>query len=293
MKEEIVIPYGLLETIEMINMKYNHPISLLIDVISIGAWNKLCWYTRVGHIFHRDYIYTFLHFLKWQRLDKIVSKEVANIVLVSDYDGDYLKQFNRNVNIFVCRNGALKPSVKPHVPSDKVRMGILSSWSSVGAYEENNWFIRKYFLRYAKKNPNIELVVAGRGVFIEKLRGLPNVKVLGEVVDLADFFCNIDLFIAPNPKGCGILNRCLDAFAYKVPVVGHKNAFSGFGYMKDSYIPFEGYEQFVAAIEKLKNDTTLKQQLVSNASETIEKYNNWDCNIGILLDQLKEIVSKK
>ena len=291
-QDEIVIPYGTLETASMINMGKTPLISLLVDAISLGAKNKVRFYSIVGHIWHKDYISTLLKYIKWQYLDKKIARNVPNIMLVSESDGNYLKKFNPNINILVCPNGVNDAVIKPHVPSDKLRLGILSSWGDENTYEENNWFIRKYFLKYAKHNPNVELVLAGRGKLIERLRGLPQVSVMGAVDDLADFFADIDIFVGANPKGCGILNRCLDAFMYQVPVIGINGAFSGFNYMKDSFLVFENYNGFVDSVERLRRNNALRDALVKNALKEIKENNNWEKNLGNLLEQIKKIVEK-
>ena len=291
--DETIIPYGTLESIEMINCGMKPKVSLLVDAISLGAKNKVMHYLRVGHFLHKDFLGSALRFVKWQSLDKKIAQNIDNVILVSANDGEYLKQYNKNLNVLVCPNGASSVVLKEHNRSHKLRLGILSSWATENTYEENNWFVRKYFLRYTKKNPNVELVLAGRGVLLERLKGLRQVAVMGEVDDLADFFSNIDIFVAANPKGCGILNRCLDAFVYNVPVIGCKGAFSGFGYMKESYLSFNTYHQFVEATERLKNDINLRRQLVANARKEVEENNDWKKNLGNLVDQICALIESE
>lgn len=286
---ELVIPYGPLETKEMIDDGKSPIISLLVDAISLGARNKLTHYIRVGHIFHKDFWGTIPRYIKWYFLDRNIAKNVRNIMLVSKTDGEYLKRYNKNLNIIICPNGCSNVKIKPHTKSPKYRLGILSSWATENTFEENNWFIKKYFLKYAKDNPDVELILAGRGQLLKRLNNQPQVRVLGEISDLADFFSNIDVFIAANPKGCGILNRCLDAFAYKVPVIGNSGAFSGFRYMEDSYLVFNNYKEFVKQADALKNNSELRLSLANNAIQAMQEYNDWDKNYTQLLDQIKMI----
>ena len=149
-KDETVIPYGPLETAEMIDKGMIPVVSLLVDAISLGAQNKLIHYVKVGHVWHKDFIGTFLRYIKWYFLDKRIAKSLKNIMLVSKIDGDYLKQFNKDLNILVCPNGYSDVTIKPHTESKKLRLGILSSWATENTFEENNWFVSKYFKRYAK-----------------------------------------------------------------------------------------------------------------------------------------------
>lgn len=291
--DETIIPYGTLEPIEMINKGLVPKVSLLVDAISLGAKNKIIHYLRVGHFLHKDFLGTVPRYIKWRSLDKKIARNIDNVILVSTYDGEYLRRFNKNLHIIVCPNGARVVVGKNHTFSQKLRLGILSSWATENTYEENNWFVRKYYLRYAKSNPNVELVLAGRGQLLSRMKGLPQVTVMGEIADLADFFANIDIFVAANPKGCGILNRCLDAFSYQVPVIGCQAAFSGFTYMKDSFLTFNSYRQFVNSVVKLKDNKELQVKLVKNASSQIAECNNWEENLGNMLDEIVKLSEEK
>ena len=289
--DETIIPYGVLEAMEMLKHKGNVPMAFLIDAISLGAWNKFVVYTKTGYIFHKDYIKTLLQFFRWYYYDSYVAKHVKNIMLVSECDGNYLKKIKSDSNIIVCPNGVINNAhIKEKQPSQNLRMGILSSFLSPTAIYENGWFIYKYFRKYAKENPNVELVLAGRGKYIEVFANEPNVRILGEVDDLADFFKEIDVFIGANAKGCGILNRVLDAFTYQVPVIGHKNAFTGFGDMHESFLPFENYKSFTTVIDKLMNGEINSEEMVVNASLQIERYYNWDKNYNKLVETILNIL---
>lgn len=292
-EDEVVLPYGTLETVEMIKAGKTPILSLLVDAISLGVSNKFRVYTKTLQIWNKDYIYSLLRIFKWGYLDRRIAKTVKNVMVVSETDGNYMKKMNKGLNVIVCPNGIAESAPRPHVPSNKLRLGILSSWNSIGSYQENNWFLRSYYPRFAKQNPDVELVIAGRGVYVERLRDLPQVHVMGEVENLSDFFSNIDYFLSVNPKGCGILNRCLDAFVHKVPVIGHMGSLTGFTYMKDAYLSFNNYNEFVLAINRLSNEEGLGARLVDNAYREVQSHNNWDKNIGYLLDQIKELSGQR
>lgn len=292
-EDELLIPYGTLETVELISKGIIPRIAFLVDAISLGVKNKFWKYTRVGHVWNKDYLYSFLRIFKWGYLDRRIANNVKNIMLVSEADGTFLKRFNHSLSVIICRNGLISAKTKPHISSDKFRFGILSSWNSIGSYEENNWFIRTYWRKYAELNDNVELIIAGRGAYTSRLCGLPKVKVIGEVQDLGDFFSQIDVFLAVNPKGCGILNRCLDAFVYKVPVIGHIGSVSGFGYMEDSFLSFDTYDDFLIAVANLRQSNELMMRVTENAYKYAIKYNNWDVNYFQLVEQVKQILELK
>lgn len=286
-EDEIIMPVGLLETKEMLDKGMRVQVSFLVDAISLGAWNKFLIYTKVGYVFQKDYIRNFLQFLRWRYLDSLVAKRVDNIIVVSKVDGDYLKRINPKTNIIVCPNGISRSTeVKEKVTNRKLTLGVLSSFGSPTAIYENAWFIKKYFRRLAKNNDNVELILAGRGKYIDGFSNEKNVRIIGEVEDLADFFNQIDLFVAANAKGCGILNRVLDAFIYQVPVIGHINAFSGFGDMHDAFLTFDNYRSFEDCVKEAANNTEAAKQRVDNAYNQMFEYYDWDKNYGKLVDNI-------
>ena len=103
-------------------------------------------------------------------------------------------------------------------------------------------------------------------------------RIIGEVESLDEFFSNIDVFLSANPKGCGILNRVLDAIAYKTPIIGHKGSFSGFTGMEKGYLSFDDYDSFCKTIDIIKNNKDLQTTLVAEAYNFALEHLNWRDN---------------
>jgi glycosyltransferase involved in cell wall biosynthesis len=73
------------------------------------------------------------------------------------------------------------------------------------------------------------LVVAGAGVSesINRLGGEPEVELAGEVPDVAPYYDDADVFIAPIRAGGGTRIKILEAFSYRKPVVATSLAAEG------------------------------------------------------------------
>lgn len=279
-KDELVLAYGVKETYELLVKGYRTDLALLVDAVSLGFMNKIIFYLKNGHIFNYDFFYSVYAWIKWRKRDKAIINHFKNAMLVSQTDIEYLKRLSPKASCayHLIQNGANVPAtLSQHIPSEHLRLGILASWGNPVTYEESAWFVEEYFSRYVKSHPDVTLYLAGRGSFLPKLDGRKNVILMGEVPDLNDFFSQIDVFLAVNPKGCGVLNRVLDAFAHRVPIVSLPASMSGFQNVDDCYIPFTDYRSFVQAIEKVK-DPSLANNMVEKGFQYISKNNNWEKN---------------
>lgn len=296
-KTACVIPYGVLESWYVAKSGYETKLALLVDAISLGYRNKIVFYFKKRHIFHFDFFYSIYGFLRYSRMEKRVIKKYENVMLVSQTDIDYLKRRNqarnKSITYWCVPNGVNEVDVvRDKSVSDKMRIGVLSSFNSRQSFEENNWFFRSIYKKYSIEHSDIELIVAGRGRFINHLRGLRSVTVLGEVDDLNDFFSNIDVFLSLNPKGCGILNRVLDAIAYRTAVIGVNGSFSGFSDSTKFYLCFDNYDSFCSTVNDIKNES-LRLELIGKAESIIKEKHNWVLNYDRFVQKILLVASIK
>ena len=291
-KSALVIPYGVLESWRVAKAGYKTKLALLVDAISLGYRNKIVFYMRRGFFFHYDFFYSIYGYIRYSWMEKQVMKSFDSVMLVSQIDIDYLKRrcrSNKKVSFVCVPNGVNEVErVYEKSKSDRIRIGVLSSFMSKQSYEENNWFFRSFYKKYARKHPEVEIIVAGRGEYINRLNNLPSVSVMGEVKDLNDFFTSIDIFLSLNPKGCGILNRVLDAVAYKTATMGVENSFSGFSEPDICFVSFNDYNTFSYAVETLK-DESYRNELINKASSIIMKNHNWVLNYDLFINKILSI----
>lgn len=283
-----IIPYS--TTNKLIDKGYETKLCLMVDAYSLGNLNKIKFYLKKGLIFKYDFAYSLYAYIRSVFEERKFCKYYENIMLVSKEDIRYLQRISKYAPNFICvPNGVEETEVRNKTKSDKLRLGILSSWHNKVSYQENDWFIKSYFKKYYRNHKDVELHIAGRGDYAKRYDGQPGIKYIGGVADLNDFFCNIDVFLAVNPKGCGILNRVLDAFAHKTAVVGYEPSFSGFKDMKDSYLAFNDYNSFDNSIEYIKGHEMEKEKMIQNAYAQMCTLYNWGDNYEKLIEQVKRV----
>jgi len=275
---DVVIPYGPKESKELIDCGCCTKYSLLVDAISLGYLNKIKHYLKVNHVFHKDLLYCIYGYLRYSFYERQIIKKYQKIILVSQTDIDYLRKKNRDADFICLRNGVNFPQkITKKTSSDKIRVGILSMWDCYQGNEENRWILKKYIPEYVRSHPNVEFILAGKGGKIHEYSTIPGVRIVGEVEQLDDFFSNIDVLLSPITKGCGILNRILDAIAYKTPIIGHKNSFSGFKGMEKGFLAFDTYESFCKAMDEI-SDLEVRTSLVHEANVFAVENLNWEKN---------------
>lgn len=288
---DFIIPYGVMEANELIDSGLPTRVSFPADAITLGYRNKIKFYLKINHFMNYDFFYSIYAYLKYRPKEKKMIDSYETNILVSPVDIKYFKEnFNKSDEKYrYITNGIELNEIADRTKSQEFRIGILSPWQSRQIYEESNWFIKKYFCKYVKTHTNVKLYIAGRGPRCKEFEGMQNIKVLGEVSSLNDFFSNIDVMISSNPKGCGILNRVLDSFAYKVPVCGIDASFTGFPNSDNCYFSFTDYKSFCEVMDEMMNHPEELDLKSRNAYEYIKANNDWK----VLYDDLiSEIVNK-
>ena len=252
--------------------------------MSLGYLNKIVFYSK--HLyFNYDLFYSIYGFLKWKPYERMALKMKSTNVFFSKTDIDYSKKLNNNSKYYLLMNGVFPPIKSNKMISDLLRIGILGAWDDPIAVCENNYFIQHYFPYFRKTiNKKCILRIAGRGKYIYKYNNHPGIEVLGKVDKLESFFNEIDVFVSPNPKGCGILNKVLEAFSYGTYVIGHTGSFSGLKHFSGCYSEFTNRNEFIQEMLFFTNNKTTIDERIHLAQEIVKSRHNWTMNYTQFFD---------
>lgn len=283
-----VVPFGIKEAYEVMQAGLNTRLAFLVDAYTLGLRNKLKFYLRRGYIYRYDFFYSVYAYFKYLQREKTVLKTYRKLALVSEYDILYLKKLvPDSMAEFLCvQNGAnFEDDILSRTAADHFRLGILSPWGTKMTSEESVWFVKDWFPKFAAKHPDIRLYIAGRGPFIERMRGIPNVEILGAVESLNVFFSHLDAFVAVNPKGCGVLNRVMDAMAHKTPVAALPASMTGFPEIEGNYMPFSDVDSFEKTILYMRTHPQEMQAMAQRAFDMLCRNNNWERNYDVFVQE--------
>ncbi|MDY5024538.1 MAG: glycosyltransferase [Candidatus Egerieousia sp.] len=266
-RNELVIPYGTYECYELLKTSHSKELALLVDYYSYGCLNKIFFYLKRLKLNYKDFYYSIISYLRYGFKDLKVAKSYAKVMMVSLSDIQKLTKKTNNSTYLLCKN-CVKIQERDFRPYNgtPIKLGIIAHWTFISV-DETRWFIDDVFSKLRLHYPNIELVIAGRGnaKIAERYFNKDGVKFIGEVSRLDDFFDNIDIYVATVPKGCGILNKLLDAFSYKVFSIGIKPSFSAFSDLRNGYLICETIKEYENAIWIYMNKPDEVQRIVNNA----------------------------
>lgn len=288
--ECVIIPYGPKDAYTLCRKGIPIAMSFMVDYYSLGCLNWAKTYWKFGLWKDKFFIRKILQMLLNQYRESIILKHVNNVMFVSQSDIDAMARRFPNTKYYCLPNGVKRsPYVKLSKPiGDVVRLGILCHWTK-DSLKENNWFLTKVFPKLRKKYPQLELVVAGKGAsrqiknYFDSLDG---VEFIGEFAELKDFFNQIDIYAATTLRGCGIMNKVLDAFAYSKPVIGTAESFTGFPKLKDGFLVCKTAEEFSEVLDLYLSGNSVFEMNVKNAYEYIGKFHDWEQNYIKFVEKL-------
>ncbi len=138
------------------------------------------------------------------------------------------------------------------------------------------WFLNEAWPQVNQALPKVKLMVAGRN-FPESIKQLkyPNVEMLGEVENAADFIQSNTIMIVPLLSGSGIRIKLIEQMMLKMPIVTTTVAAEGIDYINGRHLliandPIKFAENIISCL----NNSTFAEGLGNSAAELIKKKHN-------------------
>lgn len=290
--DSIVVPYGLLASVSLWrNGKFNLGLALMVDAYTLGIRSELKYFYNKKYVSKRFLVIHFLKYIKYWFYEFIILKYYKNVMLVSVNDLLYYQQ-NKLTNkyaskIVIVPNGInVIPNRHPYRRPDtrKIRVGCLSNWSTMTYYT-----LKDFMLNVWKKadTSQMVLIIAGRYLtpsMCLELESFENVRVIGEVKDLSEFYDQIDASLITMVKECGIINRILDGFVYRVPVISRPQSLLAFKELPDCCFSYNDAESFERVIHEIKYSFDNTMEKTEIAIDFVQKHHDWNTNYRLLKD---------
>lgn len=216
-------------------------------------------------------------------------------VFVSPVDGDYVRRHysKSKARIVVIPNGISLPTAYFARKEDAgITIGCLTGFGKETIENDLKRLIFEIFPRILESNPSTELVIAGRGApdsFVTAIKELPNVRFLGFVENLIDFYSCVDLIVSTVSKECGILNRVLEAWSYGKAVIGYKKNFLAFEKAKENHHFFvaENPQDFAESI-RLIREGVLQLPASDDLTNFVKENYSWNVSGNQLIRLIEE-----
>lgn len=128
------------------------------------------------------------------------------------------------------------------------------------------WFIENCWHQLQEMWPEVNLVVCGSVCDAITLQGKTNIRLLGCVDDLDQFWRKADVFINPVDLGTGLKIKTIEALKYGKAIVATPEAVSGIEYQSDApFLIAEDPDEFSRKVFELLSDTTLRHEYEQRA----------------------------
>ena len=123
-----------------------------------------------------------------------------------------------------------------------------------------------WFIKNVAHNINIKTVVVGRGFekFKDQFKHESNIKIIGSVDDLSEWYINAKFIIAPIFDGSGMKTKVAEALMFGKRIIGTPEAFAGYEeFIKQAGKVCITADEFIEAIklECLKDSKPFYQEL--------------------------------
>jgi len=157
-------------------------------------------------------------------LDSISTKLSDVVITVSEDDAQIFRRYTRNKGKVVVVRHAINVENIPfyEVPNERVRRAIFVG----NLYSVQNYEAVKIILKVAEIVKDVEFVIVGDGKELFKDYP-PNVKFVGKVPSLHEFYKEADVCFIPLTTGTGVKTKVLECMAYGRPVITTKKGIEG------------------------------------------------------------------
>jgi glycosyltransferase involved in cell wall biosynthesis len=144
------------------------------------------------------------------------------------------------------------------------------------------WFAREIWPVVAARRKELEWVVAGRNpeAVARWIRGLPRVRVTGRVPSLREEIAGAMVAVAPIRAGSGTRVKILEAWAAGTAVVSTRLGAEGLP--TQAVALADTGEEFVAAIERLLDDSAARVAMEREAAAILEAEFTWEAGWNCL-----------
>jgi glycosyltransferase involved in cell wall biosynthesis len=287
-----------LETLQMatyldILRKYSEaPVVLRAHNIEHKIWQRIA--ENCHNPFKRFYLNHLYHSLR--RFEIGILNKMDGIIAITPVDARNLDRLSHSTNIISIPFGINLESLPENpLQPEEASLFHIGSMNWYPNEEGIKWLISEVWPAVTKKQPGIELHLAGRYMtdWLLKL-SVPRIIVDGEVPDVWEYMQKYSIMVVPLFSGSGIRIKIVEAMAAGKAIITTAIGAEGINYENGVHLLIaKDAKSFTDAIVKLCNDKTLRDTLGKNARLLIAKEHDNNKLMQKLTSFYAELVKKK
>ena len=268
------------------------------DIIVLEFTEMLFYIEQVKKIFKNSTIITVEHdinfqgvgrkiglvtqdeLLKKSALDKFKKKELNSLNqadLIFTLNSKDIELIRRSDESLINKTKVLTPYYNSYVNNfESVSEGIVF-FGAMGRMENQtavDWFISNCWQKLSKTFPDLKFYVVGSGLDPNKknIQNEKNIIYTGYVENPAEYFSKAICGVLPLIYGAGIKIKILELMSYGVPILTNEIGMEGINAKKgEEFLYCSEPEEYIENIMLLKKDSGLRNKLIKNGKQFIEK----------------------
>lgn len=225
--------------------------------------------------------------------EAVCLKYFNKVIYVSNVDYEFINRVYKTIHSEVlCIPNCIDIPVNipkiTELDGNSIVFGCLTDFSHETIQDNLDELIDDIFPEIQKRLTNSKLIIAGKGApehLIKKIKSNPGITYLGYVKDLNDFYNQVHVVVTTVKKDCGIINRVLEAWAYKTLVMGYKNNFAAFIDAKNKchFIEANSAIEFLTETQLLINNPEEYYSICNTCNSLVSTSYSWENRKQLIL----------
>jgi len=251
------------------------------DVLSIGMKRR---YEKASFIKKPIFLY---EYKALRRYEKNIFSYFTNKTIITSIDRNLISHPHKEY-IHVIQNGIDFEKfryVKTEKKYDLIFAGNMSYPPNIDATQ---FLVKSIFPKLLEKFPNLKLCICGVSPApVIRAMACDKIHVTGWVDNMAEYYAQSKIFIAPMQLGTGLQNKLLEAMAMKLPSVTSPLAgkpLEGITHNTNILI-CDSVNEYVEAVTKLLNDNNFYNTIADNGYHFVLERYDWE-EIGKMLEKI-------
>jgi glycosyltransferase involved in cell wall biosynthesis len=222
-----------------------------------------------------------------KRYEKNIFSCFTNKTIITNIDRDFIPHPQKQY-IQVIPNGIDFEKfnyVEKEKKYDLIFAGNMSYPPNVDA---TLFLVKSIFPKLLNIYPYLKLCICGvKPVPAIKALACDNIHVTGWVDDMAEYYAQSKIFVAPMQLGTGLQNKLLEAMAMKLPAVTSPLAGKPLegAIHNHNIIICNNVNEYIDAVTKLLDDKTFYHIIAENGYQLVKNHYNWT-EIGRKLEEV-------
>jgi len=273
-------PHNMKKSIGIIK-KYNPGVRIIYDAEAIFALREINYREIIGNPFNK------------KEVDEMFKKEIslcgkANVIVaVSDNEKEIFKKYISKEILVISHAAKMNATPKKFREREGILFvgGILSEEKNPN-FDAVLYFVNEIFPLIQKKIKCFFYIVGTNRSEIIKNIDNPNIKIIGSINDLYDYYNDCRIFVVPTRFSAGIPLKATEAASHGLPIVMSELTRKQLGWEDGKEcLSASGNREFANKVISLYKDKKLWESIRKNSLRKIEK----DYNLSLMNKSIEKV----